>query len=296
MNARGSTEVIVATIGLSVGALTHQLYTMIVTMAVITTMAMPPMLRWALGRLPVEQGEAKRLAQEAVDAKGFAATIERLLVAADDSANGHLAAQLASRFADRRGIPLTVLGESAAQSSREAPGTPEVTRRQGVDDIAAAVAEGAEKGFGLLFVLAGRGGNELPSDARILIPVDGTDAARQGAEIAFAVAPRRRGRITALHTAEWAGAALPRGGALRRMQKEVMDDVAALARRHGFVIEPAIRDRVDPATAILETARRVRADLVVVGTERRVGETLFLGATATSLLMVWDGGLVLLAV
>src|SRR6185437_1084521 len=39
MNARGSTEVIVATIGLTMGALTQNLYTMIVTMAVITTMA-----------------------------------------------------------------------------------------------------------------------------------------------------------------------------------------------------------------------------------------------------------------
>src|SRR5262249_1172650 len=48
MNARGSTEVIVASIGLSMGALTQTLFTMIVTMAVVTTMAMPPMLRWAL--------------------------------------------------------------------------------------------------------------------------------------------------------------------------------------------------------------------------------------------------------
>src|SRR5262249_52228275 len=44
MNARGSTEVIVATIGLSMGALSQNLYTMIVAMAVITTTAMPPTL------------------------------------------------------------------------------------------------------------------------------------------------------------------------------------------------------------------------------------------------------------
>jgi Kef-type K+ transport system membrane component KefB len=47
MNARGSTEVIVATIGLSIGAISQDLFTMIVTMAVATTLAMPPMLRWA---------------------------------------------------------------------------------------------------------------------------------------------------------------------------------------------------------------------------------------------------------
>ena len=48
MNARGSTEVIVASIGLSMGVLNQNLFTLIVTMAVITTMAMPTMLRWAL--------------------------------------------------------------------------------------------------------------------------------------------------------------------------------------------------------------------------------------------------------
>src|SRR5205823_6999318 len=42
MNARGSTEVIVATIGLSMGALSQNLFTMIVAMAIVTTMAMPP--------------------------------------------------------------------------------------------------------------------------------------------------------------------------------------------------------------------------------------------------------------
>ena len=55
MNARGSTEVIVATIGLSMGALSQNLYTMIVAMAVVTTMVMPPTLRWALGRLPMRE-------------------------------------------------------------------------------------------------------------------------------------------------------------------------------------------------------------------------------------------------
>ena len=52
MNARGSTEVIVASIGLSLGMLSQDLFTMIVTMAVVTTMVMPPMLRWSLTRLP----------------------------------------------------------------------------------------------------------------------------------------------------------------------------------------------------------------------------------------------------
>src|SRR6185437_5547163 len=81
MNARGSTEVIVASIGLTMGALTQNLYSMIVTMAVLTTMAMPPMLRWALSRLPMKKEEQKRLEAEKLDSKGFVSRLERLLVA-----------------------------------------------------------------------------------------------------------------------------------------------------------------------------------------------------------------------
>jgi len=54
MNARGSTEIILATIGLGLGVLNQQIYTVIVLMAMVTTLCMPPLLRWALARLPEE--------------------------------------------------------------------------------------------------------------------------------------------------------------------------------------------------------------------------------------------------
>src|SRR5580693_2689860 len=85
MNARGSTEVIVASIGLSMGALTQNLYTMIVTMAMLTTMAMPPMLRAALTGLPLTREEETRIQREAIDQRGFLPGLERLLLAVDDS-------------------------------------------------------------------------------------------------------------------------------------------------------------------------------------------------------------------
>ena len=66
MNARGSTEVIIATIGLSMGVLNQDLFTTIVAMAVVTTMSMPPMLRWALTRLPIRPEEAARLGARGV--------------------------------------------------------------------------------------------------------------------------------------------------------------------------------------------------------------------------------------
>jgi nucleotide-binding universal stress UspA family protein len=115
MNARGSTEVIVASIGLSMGVLSENLFTMIVAMAFVTTIAMPPTLRWALGRLPTDESEQKRLAREIVDAQTFLAELERLLVVADSSANGAFAVRIAGLIAGMRGTPVTLLraGEKA---------------------------------------------------------------------------------------------------------------------------------------------------------------------------------------
>jgi len=109
MNARGSTEVIVASIGLSMGALSPNLYTMIVTMAVITTMAMPPMLRAALNGIPMSKDEETRIAREAMDQKGFLPRLERLLLAVDESRSGHMAARLAGLLAGAQGMPVTIL-------------------------------------------------------------------------------------------------------------------------------------------------------------------------------------------
>jgi len=99
MNARGSTEVIVASIGLSMGVFSQNLFTLIVAMAVITTLAMPPMLRWALRRLPLRRAERQRLEREELDARGFVPNPERLLLAVHGSANGAFASRLAGVIA-----------------------------------------------------------------------------------------------------------------------------------------------------------------------------------------------------
>jgi Kef-type K+ transport system membrane component KefB/nucleotide-binding universal stress UspA family protein len=166
MNARGSTEVIVASIGLSIGVISHDLFTMIVTMAVVTTLAMPPSLRWALSRLPLHPEEQARLEREEFEAKGFIPNVERLLVAVDDSPNGKLALRLAGLIAASRGITTTVLhlggGSPADVRSAIAGQAPEEERKQRqrahvtlrTDALPpdAAVTREAQKGYGLLVV------------------------------------------------------------------------------------------------------------------------------------------------
>ena len=109
MNARGSTEVIVATIGLSLGVLSRDLFTLIVVMAISTTLVTPPLLRWALARIPPTGEEKERLEREAAQAKEFVPTVERLLIAVDGSADGKLASSLAGLFAGARKVTTTVV-------------------------------------------------------------------------------------------------------------------------------------------------------------------------------------------
>ena len=126
MNARGSTEVIIATVGLSMGALNQNLFTMIVAMAVLTTMAMPPTLRWALSRIPMGKDEKQRLEREEMEA-GFLPKLERLLLAVDDSTNGSFATRVAGIIAGSYGMPTTVMqiktdkktGKEAAEAEKE---------------------------------------------------------------------------------------------------------------------------------------------------------------------------------
>jgi nucleotide-binding universal stress UspA family protein len=117
LNARGSTEVIVASIGLSMGVLSNQLYTMIVAMAIITTLAMPSTLRWMLARVPMGDDEARRIEKEDAEESEAVPKMERALVYLDDSSNAALAARLAGAFAASQQVVTTVFQMSMVEQA-----------------------------------------------------------------------------------------------------------------------------------------------------------------------------------
>jgi nucleotide-binding universal stress UspA family protein len=125
--------------------LSQNLFTSIVTMAVVTTMVMPPMLRWAVARLPMRPEERDRLEREDQDARGFVSTVERLLLAADSSYSGQLASRLVGLLAGARQIPTTALHFDYA-SAATLPGAEEQAERNAVvlTEAAAAAGEAAE--------------------------------------------------------------------------------------------------------------------------------------------------------
>jgi nucleotide-binding universal stress UspA family protein len=197
MNARGSTDVIIATIGLSLAVLTRSLFTMIVVMAIVTTLIMPPTLRWAFGRLPLTEEERKRLERERGEADDFVPGLERVLIAVDASANGQFASRLAGLFVGSRRLMTTVLAVGGKLTGRQGPAGPspaDIVRTtaeavpaeaaaqneggtargpasiaaQEVDRTPDAVLREAKKGYDLMFVgIAGLHAHGVPFDPDI---------------------------------------------------------------------------------------------------------------------------------
>jgi Kef-type K+ transport system membrane component KefB/nucleotide-binding universal stress UspA family protein len=356
MNARGSTEVIIASIGLSMSVLSQNLYTLIVTMAIVTTVSMPPMLRWALKRVPMREEEKIRLEREKLDARGFVTNLERLLVAVDDSWNGKFATRIAGVIGGSGEKPTTIL-EMAAHDPRKAgaqtqPAQPALARAQAEDSArevqsaaqsvttlqphpdeekpgsvdvttvnrrtagAADIAEEARKGYDLLVIgiadtrdpdggfsravsliaqnfsgpiaLADAHGVDaerlLRRPGKILVPVNGTEYSRRAAEIAFTVARASGALVTVLYvTRPDATAGRDRGAAqaARRSNLAVVADIGALADRFDVSMRHSMREHAAPVEAILEETTW-SYDLVVLGANRRPGETLFFGNTAAA--------------
>lgn len=341
MNARGSTEVIVATMGLSMGVLSRDLFTLIVAMAIVTTMAMPTMLRWSLKRLPLRKKEQLRLEREELDARGFVTSLERLLLVVDDSGNGKFASQLAGVIAGSSGKPATVLNisenfpskhakqqiESTAETQvtleadpdEEKPGKADViTRSDKREDVDAAIAEEARKGYDLLVVgvtktRAVRGGftdeisriangfdgpliiadtvgeksDQLPRHpGKILIPVNGTEASRRGVEVGLTLARANHAQITTLYVtrANARGRSQrPQRPATRRNEAAFLKEIDDLAERYDVNVHSKTRADVAPDEAILREAKR-GYDLILLGANKRPGDRLFFGDTAAAVL------------
>ncbi len=80
LNARGAVEIVIATIGLSLGILTTEMFSIIVLMAVVTSIMAPLGLRYFLQRVEPGAEEEKRLAREEMLKGSFLGKVRRVLV------------------------------------------------------------------------------------------------------------------------------------------------------------------------------------------------------------------------
>jgi nucleotide-binding universal stress UspA family protein len=117
---------------------------------------------------------------------------------------------------------------------------------------------------------------------RILVPIDGSDAARQGLKEALRLAPPWGSTLRLLHVTcalpfarEMANPADLEGyrHSLEKRAQHLLGDSGALARKAGLIVETAVREleHGTPASAIVAEAACSASDLIVMGTHGRSG-------------------------
>jgi Kef-type K+ transport system membrane component KefB/nucleotide-binding universal stress UspA family protein len=109
MNARGAMEIIVATVGLGLGVLNLEMYSVIVMIAIVTSLMAAPLLRWTLSHVELGEDEAKRLAREEEALSSFVRSIRRVLLVARSKEQAELSSQIVTMLNSSQQIEVTAI-------------------------------------------------------------------------------------------------------------------------------------------------------------------------------------------
>jgi len=329
LNARGAMEIIVATIGLKLGILGPDMFSIIVLMAMTTSLMAPPALRWVLRHIEPDDAELRRLKQEALTAGSRVAQIHRVLVPLRRRRDGGVGlqwieARLLERMGHGGGLSLTLMsvcppGEREVsqawidQAGARFTGGEQVRKVVEGEEVAGPVLEEAAKHYDLLLlgaperdsgpeVLFTSVVDELVRGApcltmvvkagqpdadwaprRILVPTDGTAAARHAAEIGFALAAPGDAEVTILHVVMHAADAYRRGGRVDRTHElgigyQIVEELGTLGDSLGVRTRLAVQAGAAAEAVILEVARQRAIDLIILGTAVRGAHRLFVGS------------------
>jgi nucleotide-binding universal stress UspA family protein len=201
MNARGAMELVVATIGLGLGILNQQMFSVIVMVAIVTSFMAPVGLRITMRRVRVTDEEARRMLAEQTRGAFDPARV-KVLVPTAGGPNAVGAAQLAMGIAKRSETPPEIVfidakvpwwrglfGLSrrdetrpganieehfATIASMKGTGRAPRMRRAVGTDVPALIVEEAKKGYDLVLLGASqrepifRGGGPTPVGGRII--------------------------------------------------------------------------------------------------------------------------------
>ena len=109
MNARGAMEIIVATIGLSRGILTPEMYSIILMVAIVTSLMAPPILRWTLAHVQPSEEEKERLEAEGRRKESFVGNLKRVLLPVRGEGESDLAAKVVGLLVAEEDVEVTSL-------------------------------------------------------------------------------------------------------------------------------------------------------------------------------------------
>lgn len=235
LNARGALEIVVASVGLTLGVLNQASYTVVVLMAIATSMMAPVMLRAVTRGWHGTPEERERLLRERVLGRNRVVRPERLLLPSHGGANSTMAARLLD-LAWPEGVEATILSVGgdvvpAQIASVEAAFVSRPVEHEHVEkaDPLEAILEHARLGYGAIgvgatdrtaahllvsplvdallttsplpVIMVRRAPGGEPSDQirRILVPVVGTPSGDAALEVAYGMAERSGATVHVTH-------------------------------------------------------------------------------------------------
>jgi Kef-type K+ transport system membrane component KefB len=313
LNARGAVEIIIATIGLSLGILTTEMFSIIVLLAVVTSLTAPAALRYCLARVAPGAEEETRLAREDLLKGSFLSGMRRVLVPVrpriGQVGTQTIQAVLVARLGESRDISTTLLAV-AGEKDRVMAGAyvsslRSVFRDQGTrtrivssqDPVQTILAE-AEADYDLLVIGTP---TMSPSQDSVFGPVidDLIKLSKtptlvvRGENVPADWSPTRilvpaNASTSARNAADLAfaiagsdavvtGVHVVTPTRLAGMRPNIALDVTAdfeiVATRMGQHAQTEVREAEDVETGILDAIDELEADLLVLGTSVRAGTT-----------------------
>lgn len=233
LNARGALEIVVATVGLSLGVLTQASYTMVVLMAMATSMMAPVMLRLIVRDWSGSPEERERLERERVLGRNILVRSSRVLLPSAGGANSMLAARILD-LTWPEDVEATVLSVGDEGARREVDAVRAVFGSRPVEHAHVGgkppletILAHAQLGYGVMAV----GATDQRADGRLISPVvDGLLAAsplpilivRRGPEDNGEARRFRRILVPAIGTAAGRAAQEVAFGLARRTDAEVL--------------------------------------------------------------------------
>jgi nucleotide-binding universal stress UspA family protein len=124
LSARGSTELVVARIGMDLGVLAAPMYAVIILVPIVTSLLTPVLLRAVVGGLRPAGAEARRLADESSERRAIIPRRgTKILVPLSGERHALLALQLAAPLARLPGATVVGLSIRTRKRGRHGPGT-----------------------------------------------------------------------------------------------------------------------------------------------------------------------------
>lgn len=343
LNARGAMEIIIATIGLRLGILSQDMFSIVVVMAIATSIMAPFALRSVLKRVKIGADEEKRLKKEELEATSLVADIHRVLLPIraqyakkkTKSEIQSIESQILGMLGKESDLSLTLLtvindsgererSEEYLKELAENFNLHEVVRKVVVSNKAGdTIIEEAQKNYDLLVLGATEKSNsanhlfspivdfltrvspcptlivqaglniENWSPDRILVPTNGSQAARNAAEFAFFIAKYDKNiEVLALNVILDELRPVYESNENYVQNKtlfanETVNELKKLGEAYEVTTEALVVRGKSAEAKISETVDKNGIDLIVVGTNVRPGTNrLYLGSRVENILQM----------